>query len=132
MLYAGFFTSNRALTADDAIFAWLLKRCRFPAPGNRFKLKNFYLFVLQLPKGSTMVFDHGFNDYDWYDELTPKGIFFVTRSKSNAVVTPLKKRQGRKAAGVTKDRTILPGPALEKCRQVIYEAPDDGRILIIS
>jgi len=83
--------------------------------------------ALQLPKGSTVVFDRGFNDYDWYDELTQKGIFFVTRSKSNAVITPLKKRPGRKAAGVIEDRTILLGPAMEKYRQVIYESPDDGR-----
>jgi len=165
----------------EAIFARLLKRCQFLAPGNRFKLKNLYLLdsstidlclavfpwatfrktkgaiklhaaldadgylpafvdmttgschevnwarALQLPKGSTVVFDRGFNDYDWYDELTQKGIFFVTRSKSNAVITPLKKRPGRKAAGVIEDRTILLGPAMEKYRQVIYESPDDGR-----
>ena len=84
--------------------------------------------ALQLPKGSTVVFERGFNDYGWYDELTQKGIFFVTRSKSNAAITPLKKRPGRKPAGVIEDQTIFLGPAMEKYRQVVYQSPDDGRI----
>ncbi len=25
----------------------------------------------------------GYNDYDWYNQLTKKGIFFVTRLKTN-------------------------------------------------
>jgi len=40
--------------------------------------------VLQLPKGSIVVCDRGYNDYRWFDELTREGIFFVTRLKSNA------------------------------------------------
>jgi len=54
--------------------------------------------------------------------------FFVTRSKSNPVITPLKKRPGRKPAGVIEDQTILLGPTMEKYRQVVYQSPDDGRI----
>ncbi len=164
----------------ETLFAKLLKRCRYLAPCNRFKLKNLYLLdsstidlclsvfpwatfrktkgaiklhmgldadgylptfvdmtegschevnwarTLNLPKGSTVVFDRGFNDYNWYDELTKNDIFFVTRSKSNAVVTPLKKRCGRKSAGVIEDREILLGPSMKKYRQVVYQSPEDG------
>ena len=84
--------------------------------------------TLKLPKGSTVVFDRGFNDYDWYDELTKNDIFFVTRSKSNAVITPLKKRRGRKSAGVIEDREILLGTSMKKYRQIVYKSPDDDRI----
>jgi len=38
--------------------------------------------MLKLPKGSLAVFDKGFTDYDWWQELTTNGIFFVTRSKT--------------------------------------------------
>ena len=29
--------------------------------------------------------DRGYTDYDWWEELTRKGVYFVTRLKSNAV-----------------------------------------------
>lgn len=83
---------------------------------------------LQLPKGSTAVFDRGFNDYGWYNKLTQKVIYFVTWSKNNTVITPLKKCPGRKPVGVIDDQTVLLGPAIEEYCQVIYQSPDDGHI----
>jgi hypothetical protein len=43
-----------------------------------------FLKHLQLQKGKIAVFDRGYNDYKVFDEFTQKGIFFVTRLKSNA------------------------------------------------
>jgi len=83
--------------------------------------------TLQLPKGSTVVFDRGFNDYSWFDELDQHDIFFVTRLKSNAVMVPLKKRRGRKSAGIVEDREILLGDSLKRYRLVLYRA-DDGTL----
>ena len=40
--------------------------------------------TLQFPKGSIVAVDRGYNDYRWYKQLNDKGIFFVTRLKSNA------------------------------------------------
>jgi putative transposase len=40
--------------------------------------------ILKFPKGSIVAMDRGYNDYTWYNQLTEKGIFFVTRLKSNA------------------------------------------------
>ena len=40
--------------------------------------------LLNFPKGSIVAIDKGYNDYTWYNTLTNKGIFFVTRLKSNA------------------------------------------------
>jgi hypothetical protein len=62
--------------------------------------------ALSLPKGSTVVFDRGFNDYSWYQSLTDNQIVFVTRLKSNAVFEPLEKRRGRKGQGICGDRRI--------------------------
>ena len=62
--------------------------------------------VLQFPKGSIVVVDRGYNDYTWYKQLTDKGIFFVTRLKSNAKVRVVKRHPILKESGVTSDQTI--------------------------
>lgn len=61
---------------------------------------------LELPKGSYVVFDRGYTDYSWYQELTEDGVFFVTRLKSNAVTIPGPLRRGRKSPGVLRDQQI--------------------------
>jgi hypothetical protein len=40
---------------------------------------------LQLPQGSYLVFDKGYNNYKQYAKFTEQGIFFVTRQRENAV-----------------------------------------------
>jgi len=75
---------------------------------------------LELPKGSYVVFDRGYTDYTWYQQLCEDGVFFVTRLKSNAIVTPGKKRRGRKSPGVVEDREIRLGNLPETFRLVIY------------
>ncbi len=42
--------------------------------------------LAQLPKGVLLLFDLGFVNYTWFDELTAQGHFFLTRAKGNAVV----------------------------------------------
>ncbi len=53
--------------------------------------KSQWAKTLHLPKGSCVVFDRGFTDYQWYESLMNNGIFFVTRLKSNALVKYFKK-----------------------------------------
>ena len=36
--------------------------------------------------GALNVFDRGYNDYKKFDEYSEKGILFVTRLKSNAII----------------------------------------------
>ncbi len=62
--------------------------------------------LLQFPKGSIVVMDRGYNDYGWYKELTDKGIFFVTRLKSNAKYRVVKRAKVNKETGLTCDHTI--------------------------
>lgn len=40
---------------------------------------------LDYQPGSMIRMDRGYTDYNWWEELTRKGIYFVTRLKSNAV-----------------------------------------------
>lgn len=75
---------------------------------------------LELPQGSYVVFDRGYTDYTWYQDLCEDGVFFVTRLKSNAIVTPGKKRRGRKSPGVIEDREIRLAKLPETFRLVTY------------
>ena len=51
---------------------------------------------LEFPKGSIVVMDKGYTDYGWYKQLTDKGIYFVTRLKSNACYRVTERRSVRK------------------------------------
>ena len=41
--------------------------------------------ALTFAKGSVVVMDRGYTDFSWYNQLTGKGIFFVTRLKKNTI-----------------------------------------------
>ncbi len=62
--------------------------------------------TLEFPKGSIVAVDKGYNDYTWYKQLTDKGIFFVTRLKTNAQYRTVCRRSVVKCKGVTCDQTI--------------------------
>ena len=62
--------------------------------------------TLKFPKGSIIAVDKGYNDYNWYNQLTLKGIFFVTRLKSNAKYCVIKRNSVLKNKGITSDQTI--------------------------
>ncbi len=76
--------------------------------------------LLNFPKGSYVVFDRGYTDYTWYQELTKDGIRFVARLKSNAVTIPGKKRRGRKSLGVLLDQQIQLQGINGSFRKVVY------------
>ena len=85
--------------------------------------------ALKLAKGSIVVFDRGFTDYQWYKALTKNGIFFVTRLKANAVIEAGPKRRGRKAKGITADREIHLKDIDIAFRLVTYLDPETGKEL---
>lgn len=62
--------------------------------------------MLNFPKGSLVAIDKAYNDYAWYKQLTDKGVFFVTRLKSNAKFRVVDKRPVLKGKGLTSDQTI--------------------------
>jgi len=61
---------------------------------------------LRLPKGSIVVEDLGYADYDRYAQLTAQKIFFVTRQKRNAHYEVLERRKVNKKQGLLSDQTI--------------------------
>ena len=63
--------------------------------------------MLSFPAGSIVAIDRGYTDYQWYNQLNNKGIFFVTRLKSNASYKVVKRHPVLKNKGLTSDQTII-------------------------
>ncbi|HED36737.1 MAG TPA: IS4 family transposase [Ignavibacteria bacterium] len=69
---------------------------------------HIFLKDLELKKGSYVVFDKGYNDYEQYSEWTLEDIYFVTRQKDNAVYDSLEEFEieDESDPGVLKDERI--------------------------
>jgi putative transposase len=85
------------------------------------------------PKGAITVFDKGYSDYAWLKTLDDRGVFFVTRARSNIDVTLLGEHAVRHGGNVTFDRRVtLAGKrpremAMKPLRLVGYVCPETGR-----
>lgn len=62
--------------------------------------------LMDFPAGSVLVFDKGYADYAWHNQLTNKGIFWVTRIRSNAKYRVLERRVVDKSPNITSDQII--------------------------
>lgn len=89
--------------------------------------------TLNFPKGSIVAVDKAYNDYAWYKQLTDKGIYFVTRLKSNAAYRVIERRSIPKGKGLTCDQVIeFTGPQVsKKCpyrlRRIGYKDAETGK-----
>jgi len=89
--------------------------------------------TLTFPPGSMVAIDRGYNDYAWYNQLTGKGIFFVTRLKSNAKTRVVCRRPVCAKKGLTSDQTIeFTGiQTAKRCpiqlRRIGYRDPETGK-----
>lgn len=85
--------------------------------------------ALELPRGSIVVFDKGYNNYHWFRALGAKGVFLVTRLKRNAVYKLLERRPVNRQTGVTSDHIIevtSRGKSL-RLRRIGYRDPATGK-----
>jgi putative transposase len=82
------------------------------------------------PKGSIVAFDKGYFDYEWYKTLTDKGIFFVTRLRTNAVYEVHADYPVKPNSGVLADQDIQPSSAhalkrgAPPMRRVVYHCSE--------
>ena len=89
--------------------------------------------TLEFPTGSMVAIDRGYNDYAWYKQLTEKGIFFVTRLKSNAKTRVVSRRSVLADKGLTSDQSIefTGTQTANKCpiplRRIGYRDPETGK-----
>ena len=91
---------------------------------------------LQLPKGTILAIDRGYNDYVWFAEMTRDGVYFVTRMKTNTVYTVVEECEVPAKNNVIRDQ-IISLPSLEKAgeepilfRRIEYWNPDKREILV--
>jgi len=56
--------------------------------------------------GTILVFDRGYNDYDWFEKLTRQGVYFVTRLKDNADIIEIEDRPLPHRSGLRSDQVI--------------------------
>ena len=61
---------------------------------------------LKLQRGTMLVFDRGYSDYDWFQRLSEEGVHFVTRLKENASYIVVEKREAV-GEGVLADEIII-------------------------
>lgn len=58
------------------------------------------------PKGSIVAFDKGYIDYQWFEDLTNKGVSFVTRLRTGTVFNTIEERECDPDKGVISDQII--------------------------
>ncbi len=79
-------------------------------------------------KGDTTVFDKAYIDFVWLNELNQKGVYFVTRTKSNCQFNVLESKPTNRTRGHICDQIIslksLRGKRYEgKLRRITYKDP---------
>lgn len=84
--------------------------------------------TLELPRESVVVFDRGFIEYDFFNQLTQKKIRFVTRYRKDLQFTVLQRRAVDRSCGVTSDQTLrMQGRRALVLRRIGYRDPETGK-----
>jgi len=91
---------------------------------------------LRLEAGTILVIDRGYNDFDWFAEMTREGVFFVTRMKTNTVYAIEEECEVPGQRQVLRDQ-IISLPALRKAgeepvlfRRIEFWNEDKREILV--
>ena len=63
--------------------------------------------TLRFEPGTIVVFDRGYNDYDWFAALDAQGVFFVTRMKDNTDYGVLERRPVPQRGPVQRDEIVF-------------------------
>lgn len=102
------------------------------------KSDSAYLKTVQLPQGSILVFDRGYNDYHTFNRLAKEGITWITRLRKDSVYKVIKERevrQDQRQKGVLSDQQIILGHGRTKraakvnARLICYQDPDSKKQL---
>ena len=89
--------------------------------------------TLAFPTGSIVAMDRGYMDYAWFNQLTNKGVYFVTRLKSNTRYKVVEHHTVQKNKGIISDQTIIftGNNAVKKCpiplRRISYRDQETGK-----
>jgi hypothetical protein len=61
---------------------------------------------LQFEPGTIVIMDRGYHDYAWFTELTGRGVFFVSRPRSNNVYRVLETRRVPAGSNLVRDEIV--------------------------
>lgn len=95
-----------------------------------------FLKEVQLPEGSILIFDKGYNDYSEFKRFSDEKVTWVTRKRKGAVYKIIENRPVSKAQmvrGVKKDRLVVlghrhhPNHTLVPARLIDYEDSETGK-----
>lgn len=76
---------------------------------------------LKLDAGTILAIDRGYNDFEWFKEMTQSGVFFVTRMKTNTVYTVEEECAVPEKGNVRRDQIVsLPALAKEGEKPVLF------------
>jgi hypothetical protein len=91
---------------------------------------------LRLEAGTILAIDRGYNDFEWFAEMTRDGVFFVTRMKTNTVYSVVEECEVPENGNVLRDQ-IISLPGLSKAgeeavlfRRIEYWNKDKQEILV--
>jgi hypothetical protein len=91
---------------------------------------------LDIAPGSILVIDRGFNDFGLFAKWCEKGVYFVTRQKTNTQYRVVSRQPVRKDQGICCDQRIrFTGPKVSKLcpyfiRRIRYRDPETGKDLV--
>lgn len=89
--------------------------------------------TFDVPRGSVVIFDRGYNNYRWHKALTDKGIYWVTRIRGNAKYKVLERRDTSDNPAITSDQIIKysstqrDSEQLHPIRRIGYRDPETNQ-----
>ena len=84
--------------------------------------------------GALNLFDRGYNDYTKFDEYAEKGVLFITRLKSNAIVEVIADNPVNPDSAIDKDRIVRLGTGdnrMEHTLRLLKTTDTEGNLVLI-
>lgn len=95
--------------------------------------------LLDLPKDSIVAMDRGYNDYELFSKWIDRGIWFVTRLKSNAAYEVIEERKSIPTRNILSDEVICftGTESKKKCphplrRVVVWDTENQREIVLLT
>lgn len=90
---------------------------------------------LQFEAGTILIMDRGYIDYQWYQQLTHQGVFFVTGMRKDAYYIVKEERQVPRNRNILKDELIHLGIQRYKqkslFRRIVVKVPNEDKELVL-
>jgi hypothetical protein len=90
---------------------------------------------MKFPAGTILVFDRGYQDYRWFQQLTQEGIFFITRLRRHAHIEVIKELPVLSGSNIIRFQEVRIGSQKSRMKQTLrlIESldPDTGKTVVL-